>query len=308
MNRLFIIGNGFDISHGLKTSYRYFKEYLRREYPDQGYGGLPEGTQMPDGSIEYDDDEVVGFLLYVISNVSGVDWCDLEDSLGYLDFDEYFDYLPEIVDSDGDIDLLKTAYNNEDLANELIIPATSITSLFEDWINTIEIPVSNCRKASFSMLSNFESDYFLNFNYTRTLQEVYNAKKVCHIHGNLHSEIYFGHGNNSNYYEQNMSRNIGSQDGLEEIHHSLKKNTKKALDVNEEFFNIIADTKQIYSYGFSFSSVDLVYIRKICESLSTESLTWYLNDYDSEEKRNHYKNIIRQCGFLGNFDTFTIND
>jgi hypothetical protein len=27
-NRLFIIGNGFDIEHGLKTSYKDFKEFI----------------------------------------------------------------------------------------------------------------------------------------------------------------------------------------------------------------------------------------------------------------------------------------
>ncbi len=30
MNRLFIIGNGFDRAHKLKSSYWYFREYLRK--------------------------------------------------------------------------------------------------------------------------------------------------------------------------------------------------------------------------------------------------------------------------------------
>lgn len=30
---LFIIGNGFDLAHGLATKYNDFKEYLQKTYP-----------------------------------------------------------------------------------------------------------------------------------------------------------------------------------------------------------------------------------------------------------------------------------
>lgn len=32
--RLFIIGNGFDLHHGLKTSYRDYALFLQTRYPD----------------------------------------------------------------------------------------------------------------------------------------------------------------------------------------------------------------------------------------------------------------------------------
>lgn len=34
MKKLFIIGNGFDISHGLPTRYCDFQTYLKKEYPE----------------------------------------------------------------------------------------------------------------------------------------------------------------------------------------------------------------------------------------------------------------------------------
>ena len=39
-------------------------------------------------------------------------------------------------------------------------------------------------------------DVFLNFNYTETLEIVYQVKaeKVCHIHGKRGEELIFGHG------------------------------------------------------------------------------------------------------------------
>ncbi|WP_375104117.1 AbiH family protein [Paenibacillus sp. RS8] len=71
MNSLFIIGNGFDLAHGMKTSYEDFHEYLKENYPATkvSFGGyVPKSTTMPDGGESYDDDEVVGLLFEVISN------------------------------------------------------------------------------------------------------------------------------------------------------------------------------------------------------------------------------------------------
>ena len=34
MNRMLIVGNGFDLEHGLKTTYWDFREYLEENYLD----------------------------------------------------------------------------------------------------------------------------------------------------------------------------------------------------------------------------------------------------------------------------------
>lgn len=85
MKKLFIIGNGFDISHGLPTRYCDFQTYLKKEYPEasEDIFTVPEPFIMPDGEEKYNDNEVVGFLLRVITEAEGNDenWCDLEKSL-----------------------------------------------------------------------------------------------------------------------------------------------------------------------------------------------------------------------------------
>lgn len=53
MNSLFVIGNGFDLAHGIKTSYEDFHQYLNDDnYPDALFDGYitPESRTIPDGS------------------------------------------------------------------------------------------------------------------------------------------------------------------------------------------------------------------------------------------------------------------
>lgn len=159
----------------------------------------------------------------------------------------------------------------------------------------------------FINLLNAENDKFLTFNYTKTLEAVYKVKNVCHIHGEQGGKLLFGHGNDEDYYEDNMSSHVGSEDALQEIQNGLMKNTKEAINENRSFFDGLSQNiDKVYSYGFSFSKVDEVYIREICKKLSTSNVTWYLNDFDCEEQRNEYIEIIKSCGFMGDFGTYHI--
>ncbi|WP_139490059.1 bacteriophage abortive infection AbiH family protein [Brevibacillus dissolubilis] len=311
MKSLFIIGNGFDLSHRLRTTYEDFHQYLQTEYPDASGDEftMPEPIMMPDGDVIYDDDVVVSFLLRLISNAepNGDKWSDLENSLGYLNFDEYFDSIPDILDEDGDLDFWKNMYNTEDVASNLVIPTQRITGFFSDWINTIEINEAT-RKDDFASLINKESDLFLTFNYTNTLEILYGAKNVCHIHGKQGGSLLLGHGNDTDNSEENMGRYTGSENALQEIQDSLRKNTAGAIKKHQDFFdNLSSDVDKIYSYGFSFSKVDQIYIIEICKRLKTTDVIWYLNDFDNIDQREQYKDVIRSCGFKGHFSTYHIS-
>ncbi|WP_425806635.1 bacteriophage abortive infection AbiH family protein [Desulfitobacterium sp. Sab5] len=310
MSSLFIIGNGFDLAHGIKTSYEHFHQYLKAKYPDASGDEfiMPESTTMPDGEEYYDDNVVVDYLLYIISNAeaSGDKWSDLENSLGFLDFDECFDDIPELLDEDGDPDLWKNMYNVEDVASNLIVPTKRITKFFSDWVNTIKIKEKKA-KPDFASLISKEDDLFLTFNYTKTLEILYKAKNICHIHGQQGSDLLFGHGNDTDYTEENMRKYTGSENALLEIQLALRKNTKKAIEDNIDFFNEISSSiDKIYSFGFSFSKVDEIYIEEICNKLSTGNITWYLNDFDISNHKQ-YLDRIQSCGFRGQISTYHIS-
>ena len=69
LDRLFIIGNGFDLAHGLKTSYENFRQYLLNV----------ENIQTPGENFCPND------ILQLISRCAGTArWCDIETDLGYV--------------------------------------------------------------------------------------------------------------------------------------------------------------------------------------------------------------------------------
>lgn len=315
MNKLFIIGNGFDCAHSLKTNYDDFRDYLLSNHPEINMNEFitPEAVQQPDGGVEYDETEVLSMLFYLINEAeNNTDkWCDIESSLGRLDFSEAFDWYDDIFDKDGDIDLFKTAYRNEDISSVLVSPTVTIQELFSQWINTINIS-SVEPSGDFQMLLS-DNDKFLTFNYTETLEEVYGVKEenICHIHGKQNEEIFFGHGNSKDYTDYFQKNHIGSEDNLTLIHKKLRKKTEVALEKNLDFFTNLENLEnleigEIYSNGFSFSEVDEVYLVEICNRINTENIVWYFNDYDNVSKRKGYEDILKKCGYKGTYDTFHI--
>lgn len=63
-------------------------------------------------------------------------------------------------------------------------------------------------------------DIFLNFNYTTTLESLYEAQNVTHIHGcrNNCDELIIGHNNDSEYKEEAYHQDI------------LEKNSKRIAE------------------------------------------------------------------------------
>lgn len=303
MKKLFIIGNGFDVAHKLPTKYSDFQEYLMENYPEASdeYLIVPTSFMMPDGDERYNDDEVVGFLLKIITETeaTGEAWNDLENTLGRLGFDECF----EDWDDDDDNEWHKV-YRNEDTAANVNGAVKMIKEYFSDWIETIDI-FGTEQKTKFYHLIDNNNDLFLTFNYTETLEEIYEAKNVYHIHGKQGGKLVFGHGNDTDNYDEYMNRNIGSENSLSELQAALKKDTQTVISQNKFLFKALGAVDEIYSYGFSFSDVDMVYIKEICSASPTENIVWYIYDYDSA-KFDVFKEKIIDCGFKGKFDMFTV--
>jgi hypothetical protein len=304
MRRLFIIGNGFDIAHKLKTRYSDFREYLLKEYPNASPEDtlVPESITMPDGDISYNDDEVVGFLLKIISEAEneGEAWSDLEYTLGKLNYDDFFDYWNE--DDNEYYTEYYNVYRNEDIASNIKGAVIMIKTYFSDWINQIELFDSKPIKIFKKLIDN-NNDLFLTFNYTMTLEKLYNVKNVFHIHGQQGGKLIFGHGNPDDYFDNYIDNYTGSEYYMTELQHELKKDTSKVIQQHKEYFNTLGPLDEIYSFGFSFSKVDLVYIEEICQS-STKNTTWYLNEFD-RLKFKEFKDKIIRCGFEGKFDSFS---
>ncbi|MDO8156049.1 hypothetical protein FKQ51_01400 [Bacillus toyonensis] len=306
LSRLFILGNGFDIDHKLPTRYDDFHQYLLKTYP-RARGLTPTydvSIRTHDGEDYVDDNEAVAFIRKAISDVEGENWGNVEDSLAHLPFEEYLSDQEDGFDLNDDKELFRNTYRNEDASDAFYRVMLKFHKFLVDWVRSIDISKARLN-TKFEKEIDRENDFFLTFNYTYVLEEIYGAENVCHIHGeqdDYDENIFFGHGYERDE-EEYESSHIGAMESLGKIHRLLKKDTDRALDLAEFFFDDLSSVQEIYSIGFSFSEVDLKYIERICEVCNTAK-TWYLSKYDYKEKGKEYKEKIEKAGFKGEFKVF----
>ena len=158
MNKLFIIGNGFDIDHKLPTAYNpHFKEIAERTEQTSYFWDIYQSREVDI-------------------------WADFENCLAHPDFnslEEIFDgYAPDYTsDRESDRDAIITQV---DLNGKLFEALYIFADLAEREINNVSpLPkYTNC----FS-----QNDLFVTCNYTHTLEKLYNIsqRNVLHIHGEV---------------------------------------------------------------------------------------------------------------------------
>ncbi|HEL1675113.1 TPA: AbiH family protein [Streptococcus suis] len=157
-NKLFIIGNGFDLAHGLPTRFDPdFKEIAEKNEPDSSFWDLYQ------------------------SEVADI-WSDFENLLAKPNFNTLSDifsaYYPDYYsdrESDRDGIILQA-----DMSGNLQNSLDEFACQAEDALWDIE------PKREFIEMFG-EDDLFINFNYTHTLERVYGIEKerVLHVHGEV---------------------------------------------------------------------------------------------------------------------------
>lgn len=307
MKSLFIIGNGFDCyGHKMKTQYIDFKEYLIKKFPNYNgdFDGIPEATMLPDGGEEYDLDEVVGLIIRTIDECSKPYWGNLEECLGneFIDniaYDNEWAYKITDDSDEEDDEIFHSVYENEDLSESIIGAYRILTNLFQEWVFNDLALIDFKKVKKFKKKPSFKKSLFLSFNYTSTLEALYNvsASNICYIHGKAKdkdSQIYFGHGNDEEFSE--FIHYLGISDAYNRLKIDLRKNTRKALSDNYNFFERISGVRKIYSYGFSFSNVDMIYLEEICKHIEPNKVRWYFNKYDWKNNQDSV-NKVRNLGF-----------
>lgn len=304
MSKLFIIGNGFDKAHKMPTEYADFRKYLIQKYnaKEDYCRAVPAGILDGRGADRFDEEEVADFWFNVFDGNADINWSDFEESLHGLDYGDCFSEA--VCDKEGDEDFFKTTNNNEDTANDIMKAIPFIESFFTDWIQGVQ--VSTALLPQFNNLINPLKDYFFSFNYTATLERLYNVENVCHIHGRIGDELIFGHGNNENKYDSYQQNKIGTESVFADIDKMLRKKVKEAIKRHYKFFDELekSNIESIYSYGFSFGNVDLPYIERII-SLVPPNTKWYFDKYTKKAGTyDTYKQIIRRNGFCGKVTLF----
>lgn len=203
-NRVFVIGNGFDLEHGLKTGYLDFREFLEINYPN-----LEEKM-----SIEFD----------LIGDNINQSWSTFENSLSYFD-ENYFaakmtdDYMGE--------DFLYHSAAAENF-NRKVIVFEEIKELFSEWIASIKI-ISNHRRKDIS-----NEDLYLTFNYTEVLEQLHDIddQSIYHVHGKHGKTFILGH--ETKYSNRFFERKF-DKDGIDPVF-DIENTDPRLQDIRESIF------------------------------------------------------------------------
>ena len=323
MEKLFIIGNGFDIAHDLKTDYLYFKKFVYQ----QAYGkdDLIESLQNMDSIKEYlkekddrifenelrseemeeilngfDSQEKLKLLYQILLHITAKErfWGDFEEKLVCFPFMNASTPFHVTNDSKEDTE------SRKELAKEVADKLSKyvhhqLNKLFKQWIKeTYELWKSQLSRRKFTshfpiaketIVTNRDAR-FLNFNYTRTLEDFYGipSSNIIHIHGDLDDRVLiFGHGEDSIVIPDGAD--ILSQ-AMYRLSAANRKPVHKRIRKYDYFFKSLSSIKEIYFIGFGIrdeNGVDAPYFKEIFKQAPDVSI--YVDKFDKK-----YEYIIKK--------------
>lgn len=237
-NTLFICGNGLDLAHNLKTSYSDFKKYCMKN--------------RKDFFINFSS------TLNLKSNNKSINklWASLEKSIGEISLDKLIKKSTEHERFASYIELKQTTTGVAIVPHkdsELIQKQSSgymrrLTDLPNELKNYLSAQISLNNVRSIELISKILSSTskVITFNYTETLETVYNFQKkdILHIHGSIRDQIIIGHGNRD-FYSPNTVVNKSDPPIITVRNHHLKyltemfKNTEEIYEKHKYFFDKI---------------------------------------------------------------------
>lgn len=289
-NTLYIIGNGFDLYHGLHTTTTDYCEILASK---DVYGTCDNACEV--------------FESY------GNDWGEYEKSLSFIDLDviedeiiSYPDYLSD-RESDRDDTIW---YVNEHLSSLRKAVFESLSEMVE----SANDDIYDSDNLIYNVLQNATA--IISFNYTSTVEKLYNPKNIpmLHIHGYYASdeELLFGYktGDNSNKYRERYFD--PSDDGRDYYIDTQRESIagfydglKKEIQINrlEDFLTHIADKiDQICVMGHSMSDVDSDYMEIIEQTIHPRR--WFVSQFKGVPSVSD----LNAYSFADKVITYSLND
>lgn len=303
---LYVIGNGFDIHHGIKSSYRCYMEWLKENHRD-------------------DYQKVINF--YGDEAEKHEWWNEFEKNLGYFDIrGKVENWSFRNQPTERQLEKMR-AIDTMGGAWEAQVNIGGITSIlkdsFHEWIDSLNNALSGNK-----IVIDSQNAYFITFNYSLTLENVYNvpSAQILHIHGCLNDDEYIiGHGRTYEEVKEDAepyippfdsNKDDPSEYGLDSIDDEITEHTKteavnktmeaakqidKIIEKNRSIFDQLSEVNKVYIYGLSFSSVDEPYLNHIISSVAPkaklEASYYSLSDKESIKKfaRKHNLSIRLVC-------------
>ncbi len=253
---LYIIGNGFDLMHNLPTRYSDFAKFCKENYK--------------------------ALYLEMMRCFNKLDkvklWMNFEDALGFPDRD----YIQR------NYERVKKANRDGKISVEI----EELKEAFSAWITRISPIIATYKGEKFFAFKN--DDAFVNFNYTDTLEKIYDIHHdILHIHGGgeelekirmdeiPYTGYIFGHceelPNNEEFEIREDSRYLRKDFQYTELENFL---------VNKQVDNIVV-------IGHSMAKVDYGYFKMINKTFPKSLWMIYYHDGDDKKRK---MNSIKDCG------------
>ncbi|NDV63807.1 bacteriophage abortive infection AbiH family protein [Bacteroides sp. 224] len=289
MATLHIVGNSFDLAHGIESKYSDFKTDAWRCASYNGYYlGVLENC-YPQKNIK------IGELML---------WSDLERALGNLDFQQAFSLDTEDIEPEEDHEFRYLA-QMEDASEYMLQNMFAVFhKLFEDWVNHINISFEK-----FECIPYFDSKgLFLSFNYTETLETLCNIPmtNIRYIHGRRGTtdKLIVDHCNNidrNDYLPENPKiYECQAYQSIADIVNKERKNVSDIIFEGHDFWQQLSNIDKVVVYGHSLSDVDQPYFKQIINSIYSSS-EWYFSIYyhDLQERTEATNKVLNMINYMG---------
>lgn len=245
--RLYVIGNGFDLYHGIASRYSDFGLFVKHHNP--------EVARMAEKYLGLDDDS----------------WFELEQRLAAFDADGLVDEASAFLLPYGSDEWSDASHHDYSFEIEQVVAALSknLQTEFGEWVRQLHIPAAD--SIGSKLLPIDQNQIFLNFNYTPSLQRIYGVRdsRIMYIHGSStepNDRLILGHGwqrkpEDSFLYGRDLeevdTRELQGNQILDQYFDATFKPTARIIKENLPFFETLQNVDEVWVMGHSLESVDL---------------------------------------------------
>ena len=294
--RLIVLGNGFDLAHGLHTKYSDFLKTVKCE-----------NSSFYEAVCQYIPEDAL--------------WSNFEEALAYLDDEQLRDDNSCYLLGYGDKNWKDSAHHDfQYMIGEFLSFAKYIPEYFLEWIKAVNTSVHKIMP-----LNIFDDNsIYLNFNYTDILEKVYgiSESRILYIHGKAsrNDVLVVGHHDEGliqedeepvfkteeekELYYENYDEDVRITEAnaiIKDYFINTFKNTDEIIEKHSGFFEKLTVVREIYIFGHSLSDIDYSYFLEIKNKTGDNSL-WKISYHDDEDYLNANK-FVKMLN-ISNYELF----
>ena len=264
--KITVIGNGFDIRHGLKTKYSDFAEVYRTKMRTNAVFQYLLKIDNLNGWVDFEN-QIQDFLKHLSKLFSCVSMMSYKDSL-YLDYSKFTSTFEESIFYDVITGQNYIFFSTSENSNTIKIVDSRWTTIFQDCIDddikeltkTLFTYLKGINKNHFNKIALLKSndidciknaDKVFTFNYTSLTEKYIDKSKITYVHGNILES----------FDKLILGIPFTTEINLPRFHKYFKTNQSIALRKNQLI--PLEDSNEISFIGFGFGTSDHYFFQEI---------------------------------------------